>query len=334
MQPCLAAFLSELLFEGDYSLRGMRSAGSRAACAMAASAMLLGEVVKSANGQAPRDEASAGCSSILAKHFDFVAVPSAVEGGPARSDLGAAKPKGANGRRAPASRRPAVKGGAGLELDLASPIHLGRLPTELRGELPSRGLVNYLEAQAIVRALETLWGDPRSRERLLAWETEMEWAWRPGRGAPSRAASARSNPAIAVIALYSAQAKLIECLLNRSSVLASRGAEIEVGAPSVFRQREACLVMLGLTRSHSHRAVTFGEDPDSLALALTRARACSIVFGDPGTLRRRCQWDGPLDHLDEFEAERERRIVARLLRIGDEPQGHAASTHCREGAGA
>ena len=106
---------------------------------------------------------------------------------------------------------------------------------------------------------------------------------------------------------------MIRRLLHREPVLAALGHEVQVGVPSTFRHREAAVVLLSLTRSHTHRAVTFGEGPQMLALAMTRARSKLIVFGDPGTLVRRSQWDGPLDHLDEDAAARERQLIGRLV---------------------
>src|SRR5262249_39396141 len=50
-----------------------------------------------------------------------------------------------------------------------------------------------------------------------------------------------------------------------------------------------------------------------LVLALTRAAARLLIFGDPGTLARRTQWQGPLDHLDEAASERERDLVCGLV---------------------
>ncbi len=55
----------------------------------------------------------------------------------------------------PALRKPEwPREGAGLEQDLAASRHGDRLPADLRGELPRKGIVNYLEAQALVRRLE------------------------------------------------------------------------------------------------------------------------------------------------------------------------------------
>jgi superfamily I DNA and/or RNA helicase len=119
---------------------------------------------------------------------------------------------------------------------------------------------------------------------------------------------------VAVIALYPAQAELIRLLASRSAALAQSGLRVEVGAPGAFRQREFPLALVSLTRSHSHRAVTFGDDPGLLGLALTRARARLIVFGDAGTLARRTQWEGVLDHLDESAAAREGQVIGRLVR--------------------
>jgi hypothetical protein len=155
----------------------------------------------------------------------------------------------------------------------------------VRAALARQGLVNYLEAAAVVRALEKLVGP-----------------------APAGAA-----PLPAVVALYPAQAELIRLLIDRSPALTAAAPALRVGVPSAFREEEFDTVLVSLTRSHGHRAVTFGEGPALLGLALTRARRRLVLFGDVGTLARRGQWAGPVDHLDESAASRERDVVVRLL---------------------
>src|SRR5262249_597922 len=127
-----------------------------------------------------------------------------------------------------------TKGGAGLELDLADLRHRDRMPSEFRSALPKQGLVNYLEAQAVVRALDGLAAD-----------------------AGLARAAARLNlprPTVAVVALYPAQAELIRRLLRQAPGPRDRLA-VEVGTPGSFRQREALAAVVSLTRSHTHRAV-------------------------------------------------------------------------------
>jgi hypothetical protein len=206
---------------------------------------------------------------------------------------------GRNHRRKP-ERLPAFpKEGAGLELDLADRRHLDRLPTEMRSVLPDAGLVNYFEAQAIVRTLEKLAGSEKSLQSVV------------------------------VIALYPAQALLIRHLVEKSPSL--QGSSVEIATPEAFRQREASTVLLGLTRSPAHRAVSFGDGPRALALALTRARSRLFVFGDPGTLVRRTQWNGPVDHLDQTDAGVERSIIARLLKLVDDKNGSVPLQEVRSG---
>jgi hypothetical protein len=177
------------------------------------------------------------------------------------------------------------KGGAGLETDLTDVPHGDRLPGEFRAALPRHGLVNYMEAAAVVRALERL---------------------------ATAKAGAEALSDVVVIALYPAQAELIRLLLGRSKAFANRAAP-RVEVPGACREQEYDTVFVSLTRSHAHRAVTFGEGPAVLALALTRARRRLVVFGDVGTLGRRGQWSGPVDHLDEASAGQERDVVGRLL---------------------
>lgn len=272
MHPGLAAFLSDLLFAGAYRLRP--------ASALAA----------------PGDTARAcrcpeqGTTSPV----EFLAVPPLTADAPARRT---------NGHAAPA--RPPRP--AGLELDLADRIHRDRLPAELRPLLPAAGLVNYLEAQAVVRTLEAMAHD------------------RPGGDAPR-------NP-VAVLALYPAQVELIRRLVRQSPRLAAAGLDVSVDVPSAFRGRESAVTLLSLTRSHAHRPVSFGEGPQDLALALTRARSRLILLGDPGTLARRCQWDGPVEHLDADSAARERALIGRLLRYVQGQGPHQQAFHLCEAAG-
>jgi hypothetical protein len=185
--------------------------------------------------------------------------------------------RGGRGEPAPGARGLPAKGGAGLEVDLADVPHGDRLPGELRAALPERGVVNYMEAAALVRALEKV-----------------------------------AAASVAVIALSPAQAELIRLLVRRSPVLAG-GPAPRVDVPAGFREEEFDTVLLSLTRSHAYRPAALGEGPAHLALALTRARRQLVVFGDVGTLARRGQSAGPVDHLDEASAGRERDIVVRLL---------------------
>jgi hypothetical protein len=168
------------------------------------------------------------------------------------------------------------------------------MPVELRGCLPDRGLVNFLEAQAVVRHLETLLADPHFQAESARWQ-------QTGRG-----------PTVAVLALYPAQAELIIRLLQRCPALAGRGGEIEVGVPAALRQRECHTALVSLTRSHTHRAVSYGDRPASLILALTRAAWRLVLFGDPGTLARRSQWLDPVDHLDGPSSLQEHGLISRL----------------------
>jgi hypothetical protein len=221
-----------------------------------------------------------GCAPI-----QFVAVPSPINEAPGS--------KPANGRRAAPPRPRAGRGGAGLELDLSDTRHRDRLPSELRGELPTNGLVNYLEAQAVVRSLEHLVAE-------LAGKRNGHQSER--------------GTSIGVLALYPAQAELIRRLVQRCPALTTLAPLIRVGVPGAFRERECDIVLLSLTRSHNHRAVTFGQHPKEIALALTRARSRIVIFGDPGTLARRAEWDGPVDHLDAASAAQEQGLIAHLVR--------------------
>jgi hypothetical protein len=235
---------------------------------------------------------------------EFVPVPPLRDRGDSTAARGAATP--AAPRAAGLSR----KGGAGLEVDLSDPRHRGRLPADLGVELPAQGFVNYAEAQAVVRALEALADRPE------------DW---PNGGA--------ERPAVAVIALYAAQVSLLRALVQRSAKLAGAHFAVAVDLPAAFRERECAVVVLGLTRSHSHRPVTYGEGPELLTLALTRARTRLILLGDAGCLARRSQWEGPLDHLDDLAAARERDLAAHLVHYLEGKGGYPLAFHLHEGVG-
>ena len=135
-----------------------------------------------------------------------------------------------------------------------------------------------------------------------------------------------------MVAPYEAQVELIRRLIRRSPALAASPVAVEVGLPGIFRHRDCQVAIVSLTRSHTHRAVTYGEHPRGLVLAMTRARSRVIVFGDPGTLARRSQWQGPVDHLDEAAAGLERGFAAQLLRYLQGGGAHPHAFQFREGS--
>jgi hypothetical protein len=225
-----------------------------------------------------------------------------------------------SGGTATAPRLRAVKGGAGLETELGAARRPDVIPSELRDALPEQGLVNYLEARAVVHDLEALATDPVFRDDAERWSQSE--CGRHGRG-----------PAIAVIALYAAQAELIRQLVSRVPALIACPLAIEIGTPDRFQQRECLAALVSLTRSHSHRPVSFGEGPRELALAFTRARARLLLFGDAGTLVRRCQCADPVDHLDQAAADSERGLIAHLVACIQGHGQHAAAFRLRQGTG-
>jgi hypothetical protein len=120
-----------------------------------------------------------------------------------------------------------------------------------------------------------------------------------------------------VVALYPAQVELLRHLVKRSAL--HDAVSVEVGLPQDFRQRECQIALVSLTRSHSHRAVTYGPTPAILTQALTIATDRITLFGDAGTLIRRSKWDGPVDHLQAADALQERNLVLRLVGCLDRP---------------
>src|SRR5262249_10186421 len=154
------------------------------------------------------------------------------------------------------------------------------------------GLINYFEARAVVRYLEGLLTDQRFRAAALEWRRQAGCLGNPldcesaslgaGAGCPSV-----HSPLCARMSPYVCQAELIRLLIAQSHALAMSDVRVEIGLPTDFRQRECLVGLVSLTRSHTHRAVTYGEGPGALALALTRAAGRLVVFADPGTLARR-----------------------------------------------
>ncbi|HKB01941.1 MAG TPA: AAA domain-containing protein [Gemmataceae bacterium] len=188
--------------------------------------------------------------------------------------------------------RPVRVGGAGYEIDLADPRQRAALPVDLT-ELPATGFVNVPEAQALVRFLEMA-----------------------------------GSAGAAVTSPFPSQVVVLRKLIARSGRLAS---VLVLDAADAGRH-ECDLLVVSLTRSHVARAVTFGEAPAVLAGLLTRARKKLLFAGDPGTLARRLQWEGPVDHLDAADAARERAWVAALA---DCPRvsPHRHRHHSSESAG-
>jgi hypothetical protein len=275
MRRDLALFLSDLLFNGEYQL--------------------------------PATSQGAGSPALVGAAVEFVPVPCLPEN--SRQSAGAvlAGQRVAHGRgrsgQGVHTANPPRRGGAGLELDLADVRHRDRLPTEFRAALPDAGLVNYLEAQAVVQTLEAL---------------------------AAEAAERRSRISVSVIALYPGQVVLIRRLLQQAR---STGAlNITVDVPTAFREREADVVLVSLTRSHGHRAVAFGDGPVALALALTRAREKLYIFGDVGTLARRSQWHNPLDHLDEGASAREHALITQIVAYVQGQGSHPSLFQLREGS--
>jgi hypothetical protein len=299
MQSSLAQVLDDLLYEECNPLHGQRHVG------LAAGAPV-----------------------------EFMCVPS---GGTELEGRGQSNPESSwtSGGAALAARPRTVKGGAGFEVDLADSRRTDSLPSDLRPLLPATGVVNYVESQAVVRALEQIVAESAGRlPAVSSGGAPCENASVNGSGTPVDCNADRHCPTIAVIALQPAQAVLLSILIRRSEVLAASPVGIEVGPPSAFRQRECVIAIVSLTRSHAHRAVSFGEGWQTLVQALTRATSRLVVVGDPGTLIRRSQWPGELDHQEENDALKERDLTARMVRYIQGQGVHAHAFQLREGIGA
>jgi hypothetical protein len=310
LDPRLASFLSDLLFAGACQPvnAASQSFWSRPSAEFVAVPALLSAET--------RHRADAG------GHL------SSSEAGPVHRERG----QEAISVRTPRWR--AVKGGAGLELDLADDRPLPQLPVELRALLPRQGLVNYLEGRALVKYLEALVIDEEFCLAYEQWRQRFLWPCRHGCQSPSACACPLpdNNPAVVVMALYPAQVELLRHLIAQAPALTNSPVSIEVGLPSAFAHRECLLALVSLTRSHTHRAVSYADHPQALTQALTRASSGLILFGDPATLARRSQWNGPLDHLDESAAQRESSLLGQLVQYLQGHGPHPQAFRIQEGS--
>jgi hypothetical protein len=287
---------------------------------------------------------SAAKTSLSRPPVEFVAVP-ALSLGDSRQRAGAGgrnnseaaqlhSERGKGGVSVRAPRLRSVKGGAGLEIDLAEDRRLEQLPSDLRARLPRQGLINYLEALALVKHLEVMLVDENVRLACEQWRQRRPWPCEHSCMSLAACDCPRPNntPAVAVIALYAAQVELLRQLIQQTPALCRSTIVIEVGPPSAFYHRECLFAFVSLTRSHTHRAVSYGEHPQALIQALTRAASGLILFGDPGTLVRRSQWRGALDHLDESAAQRESSLIDRLVHYLQGHGPHPWAFHVQEGS--
>lgn len=253
-------------------------------------------------------------SAQLAPCVEFVTVPSLSDDHRhgRRHDHGS---RSGGGVATLAPKLKSLRGGAGVEINLAEPRRHDLLPPELRDVLPTQGLVNYLEAQAVVRLVSEILGDPTARTEILAWQAARAAA-RQGTNCCAPRAHPDRIPGIAVLSAFPAQVQLIRHLL---STLPTGPIQIEVAHPEQMRHRECAVALVSMTRSHAHRAVPYGESPAQFILGLTRAAQRLILIGDPGTLLRRSQYADSVEHLDETESEQEQQLAGRLVRY---LQGH------------
>jgi hypothetical protein len=249
-------------------------------------ASFLGRVFCPGAYRAPRsDQRSAGAHGRYPAGVEFVPVPALAR--QRRRDLPSdGLNRSRQGSLAPGQLPPA---GAGLETDLADGRQRERLPRELAPHLPRTGVVNYPEAQAVVRTIEALCRD-----------------W------PSRGQS-DDRPLAFVMSMYPGQVELVRRLLEHLPCVSTGPLRIEVDLPEAFRERECAVGIVSLTRSHTHRAVPFAAAPEQWLLALTRSRCRLVVAGDVGTLARRARWQGALDHLDPAAAASEQDVIRQLL---------------------
>jgi hypothetical protein len=126
--------------------------------------------------------------------------------------------------------------------------------------------------------------------------------------------------------------ELIRRLIEQIPTLLVSEAEIVVESPEAIRDRQCLITLVSLTRSHGQRAGSLGDGPHRLVWALTRSTRKLLIFGDPATLQRRCQWEGPVGTLDGAASHRERAILLNLVQYLEGTGTHPRAFHVREGS--
>lgn len=140
--------------------------------------------------------------------------------------------------------------------------------------LPQTGFINVKEAESIVRLLETL------------------------------------TQSVVVTALSSAQVIVLNHMVQQGNF----GDRVRVLTPEEVLQTEPHTLVISLVRSHSNRAVSFNEPPQTLKAMMLRPRHRLIFVGDVGGLERRVQWRRTVDPSQPpQEAELEHQLAGVIL---------------------
>ncbi len=226
-----------------------------------------------------------GPCPVPAAHVEFLPVP---------------RPEGKAG---PANGRPRPARGAGQEIDLGTlrgphPALSGAV----RAALPPRGVVNPAEANAILGRLGALLADEAFLAEARAWG---------------------DGPAVAVLTPSPAQAALLRQFL--SALLEGSSVDIVVSDAEGMRGRGCLAAVVSLVRSQGTEAPAFSEHPDDLAVLLTRAAGRLVLVGDPGSMARRGQWYGPLDHQGDIAGPQEQALMQALAGCWPEVVSAASS---------
>jgi hypothetical protein len=181
--------------------------------------------------------------------------------------------------------------GASLEVDLGGRSGaISSIPAHLRARLPSEGVVNLTEANAVLRWLRA----------FLAGECRQGLGPGPSHGAT-----------LAVLAATEAQAILLQALLE--PVLESSGVDCLISDAEGARGKHCLVAAVSLVRSKGAEAAPFSRHPEDLAVLLTRASRKLVLFGDPGFMARRAQWYGSLEHQGDLEAAQEQALMRSLV---------------------
>lgn len=191
------------------------------------------------------------------------------------------------------SPRPRLPRGAGLELDLSDRQHLPeppRLPSDVLSLLPSEGIVNLSEVEAIIDYLTHILSDPNVTDRM----------------------DRKGGVGVVVLTPSSAQATLLRAMIAKTPLSANHAGRMEIATPEGFRHRESLIAIISMTRSHASRAVPFAVEPEHLAEMLTRGAEEVVIFADPGALGRRAAWFGSLEFQSEKDGLREQNLLRRL----------------------
>jgi hypothetical protein len=152
-------------------------------------------------------------------------------------------------------------------------------------------VINPAEAQAVLTWLTRQLAEGPFRDEALAWHQRT------------------GQPAVVILSISQAQVALLRAMLGQ----AFEASLVEAHDVEGFRGRECYAAVVSLVRSLGTQAPPFSGHPDDLVCLMTRACSRLVLFGDPGSMLRRGQWYGPLEHQDDHAGPQEQALMQSLM---------------------